>query len=948
MHLTHLLGGSAQFVRFLIPITVFSILGRAAAAEKQVWTIDSFRQFSEGAFSDSGVNLYAAADGTVRLINAFDFNRDGLPDIFLPSNGSDSSVVDLSIYWDKPGYDPKSPTRLPTEGGKDAAVADLNRDGWPDLVVVNDFDGTKNELNAYIYWGSAQGFSPERRSTLPTQGAQGVAIADLNNDGFPEIVVANSGLTYHVAIDKIQQSYLYWNRNGKFSADDRTVLPTINGRDVAIADLNADGAPDLVFACGGNERDEAGARIFWSTPEGYSLEKSQFLPGESTVALAIGDLDRDGRPDLVLVNAARITGREGGIYTLTETTHLDSYLYFNSSDGFSVQRRVGLPTVSGSGAAIADVDNDGWPDVIFSNTGGDASFVYWGSADGFTGRHRLALPTQSARAVAAADLNHDGHIDLIFANSQDAKSYDTVSYLYWGSPDGFTVKNRLELPTSGAGAIVVADLANRQRNDLVFINTIDSLLASATPSSLYYSDRKNPDIFSARKRILLDTRGLDAYSAADLNLDGLADLVIPDTSGVSLYWANPSGFDSKRSTRVTYNYAFSTRVADFNRDGYLDLLLSEWRPGSSGTHIYYGGPQGFSSAHRTLIPVGGIRFHTIADFNGDGWIDVAYPVFNEQKVSIFWNGPDGFSPNKRLDLPGRSPVTLEVADLNGDGFLDLIVPNLFDINPPPENKTRAFGGSPKGDVFLYWGSAEGYSNERRTILPALGAEDAVVADLNRDGKLDLVITAYHGGTRRDFPSYVYWQGKDGFDPRQVTMLETYSASGALAADYNGDGWPDLLFANHHRDGSHRNRSFLYWGGPSGFSKERRLELPADGPHLLTAMDAGNIFDRSDDYDYISPAREFKGATHLLRLKARGQEPAGTRIRFQVRSAETREGLATASWQGPGSHSAFFEMGGKQPSSSPLTLNGHWVQFRARFSNPGGGLPVLESISLELE
>ncbi|HRE80104.1 MAG TPA: VCBS repeat-containing protein, partial [Opitutaceae bacterium] len=360
---------------FLVPLTAISTLVGAPAAKKQVWTTDSFRQFSEGSFADSGVNLYAAADGTVRLINAFDFNRDGLPDIFLPSNGSDSSVVDLSIYWDKPGYDPKAPTRLPTEGGKDAAVADLDRDGWPDLVVVNDFDGTKNELNAYIYWGSAQGFSPERRSTLPTQGAQGVAIADLNNDGFPEIVVANSGLTYHVAIDKIQQSYLYWNRKGKFSADDRAVLPTINGRDVAIADLNADGTPDLAFACGGNERDEAGARIFWSTPAGYSLERSQFLPGESSVALAIGDLDRDGRPDLVLVNSARITGREGGIYTLTETTHLNSYLYFNSPQGFSTQRRTGLPTVSGSGAALADVDNDGWPDVVFSNAGGDASFV---------------------------------------------------------------------------------------------------------------------------------------------------------------------------------------------------------------------------------------------------------------------------------------------------------------------------------------------------------------------------------------------------------------------------------------------------------------------------------------------------------------------------------------------------------------------------------------------
>lgn len=72
---------------------------------------------------------------------------------------------------------------------------------------------------------------------------------------------------------------------------------------------------------------------------------------------------------------------------------------------------------------------------------------------------------------------------------------------------------------------------------------------------------------------------------------------------------------------------------------------------------------------------------------------------------------------------------------------------------------------------------------------------------------------------------------------------------------NADGWPDLLFANHHRDGSHRNTSFLYWGGPEGFSPGRRLELPADGPHLMTVTDHGNVYDRSHRYSYIHITRE---------------------------------------------------------------------------------------------
>ena len=96
---------------------------------------------------------------------------------------------------------------------------------------------------------------------------------------------------------------------------------------------------------------------------------------------------------------------------------------------------------------------------------------------------------------------------------------------------------------------------------------------------------------------------------------------------------------------------------------------------------------------------GGIRYHTIADLNQDGWVDLLYPNVTDGYVAIFWNGPNGFAPVKETRLPGRPTVVLEVADLNRDGFLDVIVPNFFDKSPVP-GKPRAFGGSPKGDTFI--------------------------------------------------------------------------------------------------------------------------------------------------------------------------------------------------------------------------------------------------------
>jgi hypothetical protein len=852
--------------------------------------------------------------------------------------------VDLSIYWDQPGYSKDHVARLPTEGGKDVAVSDLNRDGFQDLIVVNSFDGTKNELSAYIYWGATQGYSPERRSLLPTQGGEAISIADLNGDGWSDIVIANNGRTYHVAIDKIQESYIYWNHQGQFNPDHKTILPTINGRDVAVADLNQDGAPDIVLVSAGNEAGEAGARIFWSSKGSFEANNSLFLPGEGSCAVTIADLNRDGRPDVLLVNSERLKGRDGGIYNIVDTVQLDSSIYWNSASGFDLSKRTGLPTVAGSDVATGDLDRDGWPEIIFANGKGDASFVYWGSPEGYQARRRLALPTNNARAVLAADLNKDGNLDLVFANFHLGNTFDTDSFIYWGSPKGPTATHRENIPTSGASAVIAADLKQQGRSDLIFMNKQDGTDAK-TPASLYLSDRKNPAVFSADSRIEVDTSGPDAYSSVDLNLDGYPDLIIPGSDGVSIMWGGQRPFQGKDRTQVFSNYASSTRLADFNRDGYLDLISSEWSPGSKETHIYYGSPAGFSSASRTALPVSGCRFHTIADFNGDGWVDVAFPLFSDEKVSIFWNGPAGFQETNRTDLPGRSSVALEAADLNSDGYIDLIVPNLFDKNPPPENKARSFGGSPDGGVFIYWGQSTGYSNSRRTVLPALGAEDAAVADFNNDGLLDLAISSYHGGLRRDLPSYIYWQGPQGFNASNVTMLETYSASGILSTDFNADGWIDLFFANHQRNGNHKTDSFLHWGGPTGYAADHRLKLPSRGTHLMTVTDHGNISDRKHDYHYISPAKELVTAKALREINWTADTPPGTSVRFQIRSASTFEALTKAHWEGPAGNNTYYQTG---LDNTQLGLKGRWVQFRATLSNPGGGLPVLKSVSLAFE
>src|SRR4051794_296859 len=232
-----------------IPGVIWFAMLRGDEPASHVWSSRTFLERREGTIPDAGANLYVAADGSIRLLDVRDLNQDGRVDLVLANTHEHNEKLPLNIYYGSNSFQRR--VTLPTDGGKAGAAADLNGDGWPELVVANGFDGTKTELNSYVYWGAKDGFTADRRLELPTQGAESVALGDLNGDGIPEIVFANSGLTYHVTVDRFQQSFLYWGGKEPYSVNRRQSLATVNARDVKIADVNRDGAPDLIFACEG-------------------------------------------------------------------------------------------------------------------------------------------------------------------------------------------------------------------------------------------------------------------------------------------------------------------------------------------------------------------------------------------------------------------------------------------------------------------------------------------------------------------------------------------------------------------------------------------------------------------------------------------------------------------------------------------------------------------------
>ena len=383
------------------------------------------------------------------------------------------------------------------------SAGDLDQDGYPDIVFANWLDQYPPQhhgVDSYVYWGGPDGFSNDRRIGLPTRGAVGVSVADLNNDGTLDLVFSNQRSGFYSNPSYAIDSYIYWGGDGGYSANRRTGLPTLGSMSNSIADLNEDGYLDIVFA---NSTDGA-------------------------------------------------------------TVDVDSYIYWGGPAGYSPANRTDLPVRRGVGVSAIDVNQDGTLDLIFSNTTDGAfsdidSYIYWGSPDGYDPAHRTGLPTIGSYDNTAADLNGDGHLDLVFSNRYRSMygmccDFDVPSYIYWGSAEGYSVTARSDLPTVGAVGLSVADLDQDSYLDIVFSNGSDrySYIYWGDPTAAYGPDQRTD----------LRVHESLANSVADLNGDGNLDLVFSGDWNGLVFWGDGSRvFSSQRRTVLSTVTSLGNAVA---------------------------------------------------------------------------------------------------------------------------------------------------------------------------------------------------------------------------------------------------------------------------------------------------------------------------------------------------------------------------------------------------
>ena len=762
-----------------------------------------------------------------------------------------------------------SGTQVPAGGGTflrlPSVVADFNNDGNKDVatVILNASDG-KYYISVALGNGDGTFRTPPVLSQTDADCCEPIWAGDMNGDGYEDIVMV------HAATALTPASVEVFVNNGEGSFSSSKIWYPVTSNDVVWAtlrDVNGDGKLDFVAV------DDAYPGNVWTllgNGDGtLQAPRSVTFPGQLATSssttfnpIAFGDFNGDGLLD----------------FAGPDATTNQIIVYFGSSEGpYPAGVPLNASVYDSCFVTSGDLKGNGKDEIVSANCYDNSITVFLNNGDKTfqTGVYYPAVgetsptyPGASPVALSIADVNGDGFNDIVASN---VLSGDVSVFL--GNGDGTVKTPEVGYVTGGSprSPALVADFNNDGKADLVVVDREFSFVylqgygdGSFRTAMNYYAERGNGSL----------PNGV-AIATGDFNGDGIPDFVIGNSNtnadtGITVFLSNPDGslqagapYFNKGITNYELEYV---AVGEFNGDGKLDIAAADFYNGV--IQMFYGNGNGtfqVGPTYATDSAPGANALELVAgDFNGDGKLDLA--VINNHGTAsanvgiLLNNGQGGFKPVVNYPLSNLA-TEITAADLNGDKKLDLVVP-LYGTSGAPGSAVAILMGNgdgtfkPESDLQLVNGSSTFYNPYA-----------VAVGDVNGDGKPDLAITIQDQKTLNQGIAVALGNGDGTFktpalfhSTRQNPNLDVPLPGYVKMIDLNRDGHLDLVYTNSEFS----TVGVMYGMGNGSFYDP--VEYPAGRSAFDLALADVNG-DGAIDVVTTGNAYEFSGVTVLLNTSA---------------------------------------------------------------------------------
>ncbi len=565
-------------------------------------------------------------------------------------------------------------------------------------------------------------------------GPHEVALGDLDRDGDLDVVSAD--------ITDLQSGTM----SVLINAGDGTFASPVSypvgaqSQYVALADFNGDGYPDAVVV---NTLSDT-VSVLLNNGNGTFAPRQDYSVGNYPQQVAVADFTGDLVPDLAIVCLTA-----GWVEVLRGLGNGQFVLRGRYSLGLS-------PRALDKG----DFNRDGRPDLVIAT--GDFIVLLYNTGPGFSAPVYFNTFTERAECVAAGDFNLDGAPDF-------ASTGAVLSVFRNDGAGNFPTKTTYPSSSSALG-IRAADMDGDGTLDLVTANYLgNSVSVYSNGGAGTFDFKRDWGVGPAPWSV----------GVGDLNGDGMRDIVAPNSQAsqtnvtVALNVGNRE-FLARRDYRMRGS-GQGVAIADFNRDGYLDVAAGGGLSNADTVNLFLGNPDGTLKEPIALENLGNNLPTDVVsgDFNRDGWPDFAVSIFSPgNRVRVFLNRGNGtFFPSVSY-AAGGNPSSVATGDLNGDAWPDIVCSN---------------GSRLDNTISVFFNNRDGTFATGIRYPTLTAPSDVAIGDLDRDGDLDLVVSHRDSVGIRILKN----DGFGSFTGQNFSVGE-FQASVAIG-DLDRDSWPDIAF-----------------------------------------------------------------------------------------------------------------------------------------------------------